>query len=136
VNKYERFSKAKLKRSCLGRSRPKIRFTEKEAKLALDNYPSEKKRKPVRAYHCPICLFWHLTSREESNMNGAAEHQFQEAAKSNVAWQQMQGLELLLPEGLTLQELWVEAWNAGFHSGRMAGLREADRYGTDDPHGL
>lgn len=46
----------------------KIQYTKKEAEAILKRIPKHrtKRKKPVRAYQCPKCNFWHLTSKEYS----------------------------------------------------------------------
>ena len=69
ANKYKQYSKAAEKRSCLGRDRPKIRYkSRKAAQLIIDNPKRFKgRKKPKRAYKCPVCDGWHLTSKRKLN---------------------------------------------------------------------
>lgn len=48
----------------------KITYPNKvEAKFELKNIREckQKHKKPIRAYECPICSGWHLTSKPDSN---------------------------------------------------------------------
>lgn len=44
----------------------KVQFSKREAKTALNQLKKVRKkyRKEIRAYHCPNCNHWHLTSQE------------------------------------------------------------------------
>jgi hypothetical protein len=42
----------------------KVKFTKLEALTTLANMPKKQYRREIRAYHCPECNCWHLTSKE------------------------------------------------------------------------
>ena len=48
----------------------KKQFKKREAEAILKLKPKSNKhrKKEIRCYHCPLCNWWHLTSKEQSLM--------------------------------------------------------------------
>lgn len=72
------------------RSCEKVRFADEAEALAtlghIRRYGSRKGKKPIRAYECPGCLGWHLTSRPPESFpeKKIASAQGRRSAPTNV----------------------------------------------------
>lgn len=62
-------SRAGKKQRAFGKCGGKRRFRDHDQATAalrtIRTYGEQREKNPQRAYHCPVCNGWHLTSRPE-----------------------------------------------------------------------
>lgn len=64
---------------------PKRKFDKKGAQTAL-NVARKHHREEKRIYHCPICKYWHLTSKDgsDNNSNDSTVYTFNDVGWNDI----------------------------------------------------